>query len=652
MPQITIPWNGFAELRFDTLVSNEQANGYDTETIEYSFDGNQWETLLDPMSFYEQAQLGVWQKLSVPLPKDESSPDAPTHLMIRFVYDTVDDCCGPTDVVGWYLDNIIIEGATNFTCDDNDACTSDWCDPADSCMHQDTSAECDDGDPCTGTETCDPSTGCESPFPFFVFTDLEAGLDDGFWSTGSLDEEMLPPVMTWQNNLHTGGSNPAPFTGTTIGTPNAGGTLGIEHSYMVSELIVVEEMGALGGDTVFAFDSFVSHAGYPHDNTSFEISYDGGMQWEVLISADDGAWGNQGEWTHMEATVAVPQGGGFHVRWVYESTGSGTPPEDVQGWFIDNIALHSAEKLDCDDDNPCTADLCEGGDGCVHITMAPCAVQGGVHLKSTPDPEVVFDVIEQTYFYKDNRSNSIWHAPSGMLVTGYYEGGSFWTHGVGTDDYPTAPNNNENGAGYARIVHLPSKGLLVHTNSGTQATPYKEIYVSTIDDQGQIGTSVQADFQDGFTGDCNLISASAEAFLCWSDNLDIRIYNVNASGAMTIDKIIDVAWPDVGSGKCNNNCFGGTFAFDGVYFYFALKGKIPSDTADYIVIDEGGQYVGTFTAAGDPNITGVYFDWSSGRYVTHDGYGSRHGGQLFTWIDGSYSDDSQCYGPLSAYHGY
>ena len=48
-------------------------------------------------------------------------------------------------------------------CSDDNACTVDSCDPKDGCQHVYSEEACDDGDPCNGLETCDPATGgCES----------------------------------------------------------------------------------------------------------------------------------------------------------------------------------------------------------------------------------------------------------------------------------------------------------------------------------------------------------------------------------------------------------------------------------------------------------------------------------------------------------
>jgi hypothetical protein len=44
-------------------------------------------------------------------------------------------------------------------CDDNNACTTDYCDPNNGCYSKNRSECCDDGNACT-TDSCDPILGC------------------------------------------------------------------------------------------------------------------------------------------------------------------------------------------------------------------------------------------------------------------------------------------------------------------------------------------------------------------------------------------------------------------------------------------------------------------------------------------------------------
>jgi len=54
-------------------------------------------------------------------------------------------------------DNGVCVGTPSIDCDDGDACTVDTCDPVDGCSS--TTLDCDDGDVCT-TDGCDSATGC------------------------------------------------------------------------------------------------------------------------------------------------------------------------------------------------------------------------------------------------------------------------------------------------------------------------------------------------------------------------------------------------------------------------------------------------------------------------------------------------------------
>ena len=52
-------------------------------------------------------------------------------------------------------------GGVTVTCDDNDACTDDACDPKSGCTYSKNTAPCDDGDACTEQDTCDGLGSCK-----------------------------------------------------------------------------------------------------------------------------------------------------------------------------------------------------------------------------------------------------------------------------------------------------------------------------------------------------------------------------------------------------------------------------------------------------------------------------------------------------------
>lgn len=70
---------------------------------------------------------------------------------------------GAADIGRYVQLNLPTDCTGNAHCDDAIACTSDSCDTAGKCQHAPQHATCaDDGLFCTGSEACDPASGCES----------------------------------------------------------------------------------------------------------------------------------------------------------------------------------------------------------------------------------------------------------------------------------------------------------------------------------------------------------------------------------------------------------------------------------------------------------------------------------------------------------
>jgi hypothetical protein len=99
------------------------------------------------------------------------------------------------------------------------------------------------------------------------------------------------------------------------------------------------------------------------------------------------------------------------------------------------------------------------------------------------------------------------------------------------------------------------------------------------------------------------------------------------------------------------NCYGGTFAWDGKYFYFA-ESQTGQNQKTYLVYAEDGAFIASHNVTGPGGVNGLYFDWSVGRYASHDGYGGRSGGSKYPCEGCPESDDSQCYGPPSSAHSF
>jgi hypothetical protein len=175
-----------------------------------------------------------------------------------------------------------------------------------------------------------------------------------------------------------------------------------------------------------------------------------------------------------------------------------------------------------------------------------------------------------------------------------------------------------------------------------------QIAVATIDRAtGLLSAGEPAVFPGNFSGSCQLMSSSTTKFYCY-DGTRIRVCTTSAgsprfvcTGAYTLSPPLPPA------AECNPTepCYGGTFAFDGAYFYFAAD-QGNDQSRDYVVYDATGTLVNTFTATGTGAINGVYFDWSAGRYSTHDGFGNRTGALVF----GEAGSDTHNFSPVAETH--
>ena len=354
----------------------------------------------------------------------------------------------------------------------------------------------------------------------------------------------------------------------------------------------------------------------------------------------------------------------------------GSPPSCDDGVYCNGIEACDPEQgciagmpLELDDGVGCTADSCdeenqailhEPDDGPCNSDecgVGTCDVQNDcqivdnpdlVCLTGDPDPATVFDVMESTYFFSNNLCNQIWNAGSDTMLTANYNSNGYWNFAAGAGDYPAAPDNDLS-KNYCRLVHMPATNTVI---TGLDRFPVvaADIEVGTIDPlTGALSGFQTANFSDDFNGQCNLQSASATEFLCYDGGTEIRVYATN-EGSADLDYVETITLSQAPNSDCAGSCWGGTFAWDGAYFYMPFVGG-SSQGDQYQVYEADGSYVDTYDAVGGGNINSTYFDWSVGRYTTHDGYGDRWGGVTYTWLDGNNpSGDSQVYGPASATH--
>jgi hypothetical protein len=274
------------------------------------------------------------------------------------------------------------------------------------------------------------------------------------------------------------------------------------------------------------------------------------------------------------------------------------------------------------------------------------------YLTGTPNPGTVFNDIDRCFRYPNNLTNGIWHQNSDLIMVGEFNQNGYWSHGADVTGYPANPTNGT--GGYRRMVQMPQTNLVAYTVSGSSdgmgPAPAADVRLATIDRfTGAIGTGVVAQFSDGYSGTCNVLSSSVTDFFCLQNTTTIRRYST-AEGSPVLSFIgtitLSAALPTAATCE-GGHCYAGSFAWDGAYFYFAESQSSPINL-NYYVYAENGVYVGSYVVGGTGNINGVYFDWSVGRYAIHDGYGDRTGGTVYESV-GSNSD-SQCYGPVSSNH--
>jgi hypothetical protein len=219
-----------------------------------------------------------------------------------------------------------------------------------------------------------------------------------------------------------------------------------------------------------------------------------------------------------------------------------------------------------------------------------------------------------------------------------------------TASYASAPDNGTDI--HARMVQVPATNTVIYSRSasfdGVGLGTASDIAVATVSTTTGLLTAGQAAvFGDAFAGSCQLTSSSATEFFCYDGTLIRRYLTTAGSPTLTAHGTVSLSTALPPAAECNPNdpCYGSTFAFDGGFFYFAADQGSPSNL-DYVVYDATGTLVGTFTATGSGGINGVYFDWSVGRYSTHDGFGVRAGTSVF----GASGSDTHNFGPVSSAH--
>ncbi len=501
-----------------------------------------------------------------------------------------------------------------LACDDGNPCTDDACAALSGCTHTPNDAPCSDGDPCTAGDHCAGGT-CVTGDDASDCDDENPCTDD--WCEGD------------QGCHHAYNSLPC----------DDGDLCNTGDICVVGVCVGIGVVDCDDGD-VCTDDACVPAAGCVHvDNTA---ACDDGDACTPLSSCQGGDCVGQGAIfcdpaEHCAGGACVPAC--FTAACVPQTGCAFTPVAGCCG----NLIEEGPET--CDDGN------LVDGDGC----SALCESEGppGIYyvLEGDPDPAHVFDTIERTFRYENNLTNGIWHKPSNSIIVGDYDYVGYWHHAADAGGYP---HNPDHGTGYyVRMVQMPGRNLAAYTTTtgggGSPPAVSSDIRLAALDpDTGTLGTPVPVTLSDGYAGSCNLISSSVTELMISDGASTIRRYEVpQDGGALQLVGVVTLASPIPSTAACVTGCYSGTFAWDGKYFYFATHAQ-GSSGLGYRVYAEDGALVGTYTAAGAGNLNGAYFDWGVGRYTSHDGYGYREGGIIYSSLGST--GDSQFYGPVSPVH--
>jgi hypothetical protein len=242
-----------------------------------------------------------------------------------------------------------------------------------------------------------------------------------------------------------------------------------------------------------------------------------------------------------------------------------------------------------------------------------------VRLTGTPDYQNVFSLanIEYSYGYSNNLSNGIWINEAGMILT---SGGTDGT-GVYQHLYNAAPNglsHSEYGT-MDNLVHAPLMNAVMFKQAGRGGViTSSNLRVADVDyTTGTLLNIRTVTFEDDYLPGGYLLSSSADSFI-FINSTEIRFYQLDSIGGSTLLFIKAV---ELSSAPMNIGGYGGTFAYDGKYFYFS-DANTGTTNQSYSVYDgDTGVKIGSYST-GSTALASTYFDWSVGRYSQHDGYGN------------------------------
>jgi hypothetical protein len=255
-------------------------------------------------------------------------------------------------------------------------------------------------------------------------------------------------------------------------------------------------------------------------------------------------------------------------------------------------------------------------------------------LDNEIDPSQVFDQIERTNCYGNNLAGGFFVETAGKIVAPNFSGGGYYLLDANDGNYEASPNESLGGK-FHRMVYTPKTGRVLVSQSGYKPAWTNELligYLSTT--TGEIaGLNVVTLDEPAPEGQCQLISSTSDEFLCLAkkgENWMVIPYLTSTKGSTVYAG--EPIWLEPGPLSANQysgGSYGGQFASDGVFFYFPAGENGQYGTTYHVFSAESGKYAGKFDAKGNGNINSVYFDWNTGRYASHDGFGYRSGGTVY-----------------------
>jgi hypothetical protein len=296
---------------------------------------------------------------------------------------TLADHCDSGECVGTFID-----------CDDGNVCTTDTCDPSGGCLYAFNSAACDDADPCTVNDMCKQGScngfaiNCEC----YQDSDCQV-LEDGDICNGTLlcDTSQMPhtcivdtqTIITCPLAEGMGAeclsSACHPLSGEcSFDTANEGINCNDEDPCTVGEGCGDGECS--GGVTINCNDgnpctTDVCTPGDGCEHTSTMALCDDGDACTVGDQCLNGvcqAGGNLACNDNNDCTADSCDAAVGCVHVAVEAQCDDGNPCTLGDHCVDG-ACKAAQGINCDDDNPCTNDICDPGQGCVHmLSDAPC----------------------------------------------------------------------------------------------------------------------------------------------------------------------------------------------------------------------------------------------------------------------------------------